>query len=141
MSNLTKLRKEHAGLAIIANQLSQLIAQEAPPPPRELYQIRMKLASGLIHHLKSEDWILYPALLASSDEKVALTARAFSASMGGLSSEFKTYSDRWNAEAINTNWKGYQCETFEILRALGLRMTREERDLYPLLDAPKLVAA
>lgn len=57
--------------------------------------------------------------------------------MGSLSSKFKTYSDRWNAGAINSNWKGFQCETFEILRALRLRMTREERDLYPLLDAPK----
>jgi len=141
MPDLKRLREEHAGLAVIVGQLSKMIDQAMPPPSRELYQLRMELASGLIHHLKSEDWILYPALLASSDQKIALTARAFSASMGGLSGEFRTYFDRWGADAIKRNWKDYQSETFEVLRALTLRMNREERDLYPLLDAPLQAAA
>lgn len=140
-TDLKKLREEHEGLAIIVGQLSKMIGEDMPPPARELYQLRMRLASGLIHHLKSEDWMLYPALLASSDDKIALTARAFSASMGGLWDEFKNYSERWGADAINRNWKRYQAETFEILRALTLRMNREERDLYPLLDLPRQTTA
>ena len=141
MPNVKNLRHDHVKLTAIAGELSEIIAQSAPPPPRELYQIRMRLASELIKHLKSEDWLLYPTLLASRNESVALMARAFSASMGGLAREFKTYSERWGADAIMHNWKDYQSETFEILRALTLRMTREERDLYPLLDLPMQAAA
>jgi len=139
--NVKQLHDEHVKLAIVARQLSEMIAQGAPPPARDLYSIRMRLASELIRHLKSEDWILYPTLLASPHKNVALIARAFSASMGGLASEFKTHCDRWGADAITHNWKGYQSETTKILRALTLRITREERDLYPLLDSAKQAAA
>ncbi len=141
MPNVNKLRHEHVKLDALAGQLSNMIAQGEPPPARELYPIRMQLASELIKHLNSEDWILYPALLASRNERVALTARAFSASMGGLANEFKTYCERWGADAIMLNWTGYRSETTEILKALKLRMTREERDLYPLLDLPMKAAA
>ncbi len=141
MSSVNKLRGEHASLALIVGQLSEMIAQGSPPPARELYPIRMRLASELIRHLKSEDWILYPTLLASRNQRIALTARAFSASMGGLASEFKTYCERWDANAIMHNWTSYQAETFEILRSLKLRMTREERDLYPLLHSATHAAA
>ena len=141
MPNVNKLCQEHVKLTVLADQLSKMIAQGAPPPAQELYPIRMQLASELIKHLKSEDWILYPALLTSLNERVALIARAFSASMGGLASEFKTYRERWDADAIMHNWTGYQSETFEILRALTLRINREERDLYPLLDSASLAVA
>ena len=141
MPDLKKLREEHASLSALAQELSAMIARKAPPPSQELYQLRTELFSGLIRHLNSEDWLLYPALIRSSDEHAALTARAFSASMGGLANEFKTYFGRWNADEIARNWKGYQSETFEVLRALTLRMTREERDLYPLFDVTMQAAA
>jgi hypothetical protein len=92
----------------------------------------MKLASGLIGHLKREDWILYPKLLRSSDGRVAVTARAFSAEMGGLATEFGGYTERWRASAIENVWAGYRIATAEVLQLLKLRMVREERDLYPL---------
>ncbi len=139
--NVKQLHEEHVKLAVLAGQLSRMIAPGAPPPAQQLYPIRMRLASELIRHLKSEDWILYPTLLASRRRDVALIARAFSASMGGLATEFKAYCDRWGADAITHNWTGYQSDTTKILRALTLRMNREERDLYPLLDLATQAAA
>lgn len=141
MTDLQKLREEHASLAVIGAELSRVVARDAPPASQDLYRLRMELASGLIRHLKTEDWILYPALLNSTDERIALIARAFSASMGGLASEFKDYSELWGANAIRKDWQGYQRETEKILRALTLRMAREERDLYPLLDDEEQSAA
>jgi hypothetical protein len=61
--------------------------------------------------------------------------------MGGLSEAFKRYMERWAASVIEGDWRGYQRETAEILRILTLRITREERDLYPLLDARARPAA
>ena len=141
MPDLNKLHEEHRSLAALAARLSAIIGGDAPPPSGELYRLRMKLASELIHHLKNEDWVLYPALLASNDERAALTARTFSAGMGGLANEFWSYTGRWGAKAIDIDWKGYQRETAEILRALTLRMVREERDLYPLLESTRQLAA
>lgn len=121
-------------MTLLAGRLAGLIAQSVPPSPRELYELRMKFTSTLTRHLKTEDWVLYPTLLRSSDKQVASTARAFSASMGELASDFHDYVKRWGATEIGDDWKGYQRETSEILRVLALRMKREDRDLYPLLD-------
>lgn len=134
MSDISKLREEHADLAAIGAQLSGIIAGDAPPAPQDLYRLRMALASGLIRHLKNEDWNLYPDLMSSSNQRIAFTARAFSASMGGLATEFKDYSERWGADAIRSDWNGYRRDTAEILRSLMFRIAREERDLYPLLE-------
>ena len=141
MSDLNRFRAEHENLEVIAGRLSEMIAQDAPPSSRELYVVRMELASALIHHLKSEDWMLYPRLLVSSDRGVADVARAFSKEMGGLAKAFSDYAQHWGANVIEGNWEGYQRETAKILDALTLRMAREERDLYPLLELPIRVAA
>jgi hypothetical protein len=114
-------------------RLTAIIKRESPPPSRDLYRVRMELASALIYHLKSEDWVLYPPLLNSSDARVADTARAFSEEMGGLAKIFKDYTERWGADAIEADWTSYQYATREILGAMSYRMKREERDLYPLL--------
>jgi hypothetical protein len=134
MTDLGQLRTEHAELALIAQALSAMLKRDVPPPARELYDIRMRLASGLIRHLKTEDWVLYPRLVRSSDERVAVTARAFNAEMGGLAKDFGDYAERWGADAIENDWEGYRSSTAEILRLLKQRMVLEERDLYPLLD-------
>ena len=134
MPSLSQLQEEHAELASLARQLSGMIAQSVPPYAGTLYKLRMKLTSALIGHLKTEDWILYPSLLKSSNEQVVTTARAFGASMGNLASDYRDYVERWGAIAIADDWEGYRRETSEILRALALRMKREDRELYPLLN-------
>ena len=139
MPDLKQLRKEHVELAALALQLSTMVAQDVPPPSRELYKLRMTLTSALIRHLKTEDWLLYPGLLRGSNERVTLTSRVFSAEMGSLATEFRDYANRWGAGAIEGDWKGYQRETADILRILTLRIAREERDLYPHLG-PTILA-
>ena len=141
MNDLKRLRDEHVNLVAIAGRLSAMTAQALPPPADELYLIRMKLASELISHLKTEDWVLYPQLMASSDRRVAETSRAFSEEMGGLAKAFGDYANRWTAYTIESDWKGYRRETTEILKILSRRMAREERELYPLLETAGGVAA
>ena len=134
MPNLNQLRREHVELAGMALQLSRMVAQDVPPPPRDLYKLRMNLTCALIRHLKTEDWVRYPRLLRSANERISLTSRVFGAEMGGLAAEFGDNANRWGSDAIEEDWKGYQLETADILRILTLRMDREERDLYPLLE-------
>ena len=134
MSDIAKLREDHAELIEIIRRLAAAIEADIPPSPLELYDIRRELASTLIAHLKAEDWALYPRLLESKDREVASTARAFSDEMGGLAEAFGLYSQRWGAMAIQIDWPGFRSDTKAIIDALTCRITRENRDLYPLIE-------
>ena len=131
----SRLREEHANLVSIAGRLSSVIARDEPPPSTDLYALRQELIGAVIRHLKREDWVVYPRLLASSDNRVEQTARSFSKEMGGLAKTFTDYAQRWGSFAIEDDWPGYRRETAKIISALTQRITRENRDLYPLLEA------
>jgi hypothetical protein len=120
--------------------LSSLIARPSPPPQLQLFDIRSELSSLLIAHLKTEDWLLYPPLLASADSHIASVARAFSVEMGGLAAAFRVYCAKWGANAIVDNWAGYCGDSRHLIDVLTTRITRENRELYPLLDRLKRAA-
>ncbi len=135
MTDLAKLRGEHAELIKIISRLADMVGQPSPPPQLHLFELRRELSSTLIGHLKAEDWVLYPRLLASADPRIASTALAFSQEMGGLAADFVQYSEQWNANAIAANWTGYCKASRELIVALTYRITRENRELYPLLES------
>ena len=135
MSDLLKLRQEHAQLVEIVGRLAKIIAEADPPSAGDLFRLRQQLTSTLIAHLKAEDWVLYPRLLASAEGKIAATAREFSEEMGGLAQAYTAYADKWTATSIAEDWPGYCDETRGIIEALTNRITRENRELYPLLEA------
>jgi iron-sulfur cluster repair protein YtfE (RIC family) len=135
MSDLAKLRSEHAALIEIARRLSAIIAEPEPPEPAVLFGVRRELNSVLIAHLKAEDWVLYPRLFASPDPAVEQTAREFSDEMGDLAYAYSAHTQKWTANTIAADWSGYCSETGAILEALGKRIVRENGELYPLLEA------
>ena len=134
MSNLQKLREDHAELVKIVQNLGELIARPAAPQQLELFEVRRLLNSTLIAHLKAEDWVLYPRLAESADAEIAATAKAFSEEMGGLAAAYSAHVDKWNAAAIDADWPGYCRETRAVLDKLTCRITRENRELYPLME-------
>ena len=134
MSESVKLREDHAELVRLVRQLGALIGRPTPPPQLELFELRRQLTATLIAHLKAEDWLLYPRLLASTDPAIAATARAFNEEMGGLAAAFSSYSETWNATAIAADWLGYCEASRAIIEALTNRIVRENRELLPLLD-------
>lgn len=134
MSSLMQLRQEHAELVKIVREWEALIGRDTPPPSVELFDVRRRLSSLLIAHLKAEDWVLYPPLLESSDPDIAHTARQFVDEMGGLAATYSIFMERWDALSIQADWARYQTEAQAISQALGNRIVRENRDLYPLLE-------
>ena len=135
MTELSKLRGEHTEIQKIVRKLRYLIGQPSPPPQLHLFALRHELSSTLIAHLKSEDWLLYPQLMASADADVAATARAFSEEMGGLAGVYRDHCQSWNADAIAADWAGYCSDCRGLIDTLNNRITRENRDLYPLLES------
>jgi iron-sulfur cluster repair protein YtfE (RIC family) len=134
LSNLQKLRQEHGDLLKLVGRLREAVDAPCSPPIVELYQLRSELASTLIAHLKAEDWAVYPRLMACGDAEIAGTAKAFSDEMGGLAEAFAVYTQRWDAMSIQVDWHSFCLETKDIIAALTNRITRENKDLYPLVE-------
>lgn len=134
MSELAKLRQDHADLARMFRQLSGIIQEPQAPPQLELFEFRRILMQTLIGHLKLEDWALYPRLIDSGDAEISAKGHWFKDEMGGLAPSFLAYCDKWNANTIAAAWPTYCSETRSLLDALTDRLTRENRELLPLLE-------
>ena len=134
MSELSRLREDHATLARMFRKLEHIIEQRSPPGELELFEFRRKLMSTVIAHLKLEDWALYPRLIDSGDAEISHAGQAFKDEMGGLAPAFIRYCDQWTAGAIAKDWAAYCVDTRAILDALTNRLTRENRELLPLLE-------
>ena len=88
MSELTKIREDHAALAKLFAQLRSMVESSRPPSRLVLFDLRRELVSTLLAHLKLEDWALYPRLRDSSDRAVSDIGRKFQQEMGGLAPAF-----------------------------------------------------
>jgi iron-sulfur cluster repair protein YtfE (RIC family) len=139
--DVARLREEHARLIEILGRLELVVAQPAPPPTTELFTLRLELTSALVGHLKTEDWMVYPKLIASRDKQVAATARAMAAEIGGLAADFAAFSEAWGATEIARDWPGYRRAATFMIGALAKRIARENRELYPLIEAAVARAA
>lgn len=131
---MRRLRAEHAALATLAQLLLDLVRAPDAPRPTELASVRGMLRDTLLRHLKCEDWILYPRLKASGDAAVVALAGEFVHEMGHIAQDFAAYDAKWTAARIAQNWVGFCSETEAVLAVLGMRMERENCELYPLAE-------
>jgi len=131
---MRRLRAEHAALATLSRFLMDIAAAPQPPRPTELAAVRGMFRDTLVRHLKCEDWVLYPRLLASGDAALKRLAGEFVHETGHLAEEFMAYDARWTAENVAGDWPGFCRETEAILDAIGMRIEREEADLYPAAE-------
>lgn len=134
MPNLPKLRDEHFRLMGMVARLGALIERPQAPRPLHLLALRHELLSTLAAHLDEVDLHVYPRLSLSPDTLIATTARTFSEDMGSLADAYRAHCKRWAADAIAGDWTGYCVDCRELLGTLTNRMTRENRELYPLLE-------
>ena len=141
MPDIDKLREEHERLIDILGRLETALALPEPPPAIQLFELRRELTATLVSHLKAEDWILYPQLIRGKDKKAAAAARALLDEMGGLARAFAEFSERWGATEIARDWAGYRRAGTAMIGALARRIARENRELYPLLEAATAKAA
>ena len=134
MTNIPKLRDEHFRLMSTVRRLGAMVDQRKSPPGLHLLALRHELSSTLIAHLQEEDCFLYPQLVNSPDRHIAATARTFSEEMGGLADAYAAHCETWTALAVAGDWHGYCVDCRQILDALTIRITRETRELFPLLE-------
>ena len=131
---IERLRAEHAALIALARIVTEWIHAPGPPQLTELGLARGRLRETLVRHLKCEDWILYPRLMATGDPELMRITRGFELEMGDLAAEYVAYDDKWTAERVAAEWEQFGRETVAAVDMLAVRVEREEHELYPLAD-------
>ncbi|MCW6537672.1 hemerythrin domain-containing protein [Sphingomonas lycopersici] len=129
------IRRQHDSISEHAGRLAAAVSNPTYSP---VAAIRWKLARELIAHLAVEDRWLYPAFIASSNQRAADTAKQFKDEMGGLADVFTNYMSKWTDQRIAAEWAAYCDETKALLAALADRILRENNELYPLASAVRL---
>jgi hypothetical protein len=51
-----------------------------------------------------------------------------------LADAYRAHCKQWAADAIADDWAAYCVDCRELLNAVTIRITRENRELYPLLE-------
>ena len=145
MTITENLRRQHDAALCMSNRLFDLI--EAYDGGRDAFDIAMQLNKlvGLLRiHLAQEDVAIYPELIASLDPAVARLARSYADEMGGLATELEIFALHWSCSAsIVSSFDEFREEANALLLHLAVRIEREDRYLYPLVEptAPERKAA
>ncbi len=140
MINIETYRRQHEEiLGIAAMILKPLEAPGLGQDAHQVHSLLSQLAGKLSVHLAMEDESLYPKLLEHSDEEVRSMARDYLSEMGDLAKTFKSYMDTWNTvEAIKDDPDEFVSRTNQLFSALANRITREDKELYRLVEATDL---
>lgn len=132
-----RFRRQHEELTALGGQIFACLVipvlEKDPAPVRHLLA---RFKGKLEMHATMEDEALYPRLFAHANPSVREAADRLHEEVGDLYHNVSAYLERWpTAQSISGNAPDFARETFEVLRALGKRMKREDRELYPLVDA------
>ena len=132
-----RFRRQHEELVALGGQIfACLVIPSLEADPNPVRHLLARFKGKLEIHASMENEALYPRLLAHPDAGVRATADRLQDEVGGLYQSVGAYLERWpTSQSISTNAPDFARETFDVLRALGKRMKREDRELYPLVDA------
>lgn len=133
MTPMNKLRKQHEEILIIVNRISDGLETKKET---ELLDLIDNLGVLLEEHLLLEDDFLYPALKRRTKEGIRDVATLFSIELGGIRDAFSKYSSKWSSSGVIGQSRIYfTSETKALLTALRRRIAKEDKDLFPLVEA------
>ncbi len=131
-----RFRRQHHELMRLAGDLLKYcevsrVRDEAP----EVRSALVRFTGKLRIHAAMENDAVYPRLINHEREDVRTKARSLFAEVGDLYKRFERYSKQWHdLELLRAEPERFLTETQEMLRMLGMRMMREDAELYPLVD-------
>ena len=143
MVKIDILRAQHDEALAMADRLIELADHYDPRSAGIPLLMQFNRLLGLLRvHLAHEDVELYPALTASRDPLVARTAQRFVDEMGGMAIELECFARRWSSSAsIAGNIEEFREGAHTLMLTLAVRIERENRILYPLVEAEARKAA
>jgi hypothetical protein len=136
MARTDVFRRQHAEIAEVAEDITAALdAKELASGAEIMSGLLSVLGGKLTIHLAMEDKGLYPRLLRHPHPKVRDLAKRFMSEMGGIQAAFGEYLARWRDPALIQKMPDeFIKETRTLLAALSARVSREDNDLYPIVD-------
>lgn len=136
-SKLDGFRRQHSDLVALIDELSKLLTPETIAAQAGEARKLVSQISGILRmHLAMEDKALYPRIAAHADERLRELSKRYAEEMGGLHASFTSYLARWPTQSsITRDAEGFLHDTAGVLEALRTRISCEETELYPLVDA------
>ncbi|MCB9590464.1 MAG: hemerythrin domain-containing protein [Polyangiaceae bacterium] len=136
VSESQRFRRQHRELMRLAGELlSYCEPTRVREQAAEVRTALVRFTGKLRIHAAMENDAVYPRLMNHSREDVRKKAQSLFAEVGDLYKRFDRYSKQWHdLERLKSEPHRFLEETQEMLRALGMRMMREDAELYPLVD-------
>jgi hypothetical protein len=129
-------RRQHREIVEVVGEMRALFDETHLKADAQIMRGLLSVLGGkLTIHLAMEDKGLYPRLLQHKNLTVRTLARAYQDEMGGIKDVFAEYLHSWpSAEAIQANAGKFIEHTKDIFAALGLRIEKEDNELYGIVD-------
>ncbi|HEY8041194.1 MAG TPA: hemerythrin domain-containing protein [Polyangiaceae bacterium] len=136
-SSCERFRRQHEELQRLGMEIASKLSRRTIAGEAALVRrLVARFAGKLVVHASMENEALYPRLLAHADPAVREQATALFDEVRDIYASFADYAARWPAAAeIEADPATFVRETRQLLFRLATRMTRENEELYPMVDA------
>lgn len=140
MINLNNLNRQHNSIKYEVDYLESEVRKGAlSMDASELARHINILAGQLRIHLMEEDKFLYPDLLDCNDPEIQKLANEYLEEMGNLASVYTSFKNNYNVgRKINENKEAFLKELQVIMKVLKERITKEDNELYRLVQLKNL---
>lgn len=133
------LRQQHHEIVAIVNDMRKhLLAPQrmSITTAESLGASLIQLGKRLTSHLQIEDRGMYPRLQGTPGSPTATVAKRFSDEMVVIIEAFHAFQARWpDGPAIHADRSKFVDECTTVFHDLSHRIEREEKELYPMVDA------
>jgi Hemerythrin HHE cation binding domain len=131
-----RFRRQHDDLTRLGFQLASMLSPEVVQR-RSVVVRRLvaRFAGKVLIHAAMENEALYPRLLAHEDEQVRACARSLFDDARELYDAVRAFSARWpSPSSLGEAPEVFAAEAMALLCALGMRIGRENDELYALVE-------
>lgn len=134
--NIDKFKQQHVDILEGIATLRRLALAGVARNAAEIAQGIVAMSATIKLHLAVEDRALYPAVARSADAELARKGREFQEEMDAIAASYEGFAKRWNnARNLELDERGFRDDANTVLRRVHERMQRENRDLYPRIEA------
>ncbi|MGY6270162.1 hemerythrin domain-containing protein [Achromobacter denitrificans] len=134
--NIDKFKQQHVDILQGIASLRRLAQAGVARNAAEIARAIVSMSATIKLHLAVEDRALYPALARCADADLARTGRMFQDEMDAIARNYEDFARRWNnAGSLERDEAGFRADANVVLRRVHERMQRENRDLYPRIEA------
>lgn len=127
---LGDLFEEHRLMKVRGEELFDTVRRVPRVRLDEITQLRVRIASISMAHLRTEDELIIKPLLASGRMDEIPGAAEIIAHMRQAHRDYSVHVGRWTLQAMEGDWEGYVRAIAPLIEDMHATMAREEELLY-----------